>query len=73
MKYLSEYRDPAMARGLVQRILDTATKRWAIGVRSRSLEGFVARADFAPATGDAAGKGHDHVGQRVDRFDRAAC
>ncbi|MDH3205141.1 MAG: hydrogenase formation protein HypD [Gemmatimonadota bacterium] len=30
MKYLSEYRDPAMARGLVQRILDTATKRWTL-------------------------------------------
>jgi hydrogenase expression/formation protein HypD len=30
MKYLSEYRDPEMARGLVKRILDTATQRWTL-------------------------------------------
>ncbi len=28
MKYLSEYRDPAIARALVDRILHTATRRW---------------------------------------------
>ena len=30
MKYLSEYRDPEMARGLVKRILGTATRRWTL-------------------------------------------
>jgi hydrogenase expression/formation protein HypD len=30
VKYLSEYRDPDMARGLVKRILDTATRRWTL-------------------------------------------
>jgi len=30
MKYLSEYRDPEMARGLVERINRTATKRWTL-------------------------------------------
>jgi hydrogenase expression/formation protein HypD len=30
MRYLSEYRDPQMARALVQRILDAATRRWTL-------------------------------------------
>jgi hydrogenase expression/formation protein HypD len=30
MKYLNEYRDPALARGLVGQILDTATRRWVL-------------------------------------------
>ncbi len=30
MRYLSEYRDPEMARALVGRILDTATRRWTL-------------------------------------------
>ncbi|MDH5589304.1 MAG: hydrogenase formation protein HypD [Gemmatimonadota bacterium] len=30
MKYLSEYRDPALARTLVDRILRTSTKRWTL-------------------------------------------
>jgi hydrogenase expression/formation protein HypD len=30
MKYLSEYRDPDMARALVDRVLRTATKRWTL-------------------------------------------
>jgi len=30
VKYLSEYRDPEMARGLVKRILGTATRRWTL-------------------------------------------
>jgi hydrogenase expression/formation protein HypD len=30
MKYLNEYRDPALARTLVRQILDTATRRWVL-------------------------------------------
>lgn len=30
MKYLSEYRDPALARALIRSIRDTATRRWTI-------------------------------------------
>jgi hydrogenase expression/formation protein HypD len=30
MRYLSEYRDPQMARALVDRILDSATRRWTL-------------------------------------------
>lgn len=30
MRYLSEYRDPELARGLVRRILDTASRRWTL-------------------------------------------
>ena len=30
MKYLNEYRDPAVARGLVRAIPDTATRRWVL-------------------------------------------
>jgi hydrogenase expression/formation protein HypD len=30
MKYLSEYRDPAIARGLLQRIKETATRPWVL-------------------------------------------
>ena len=30
MRYLSEYRDPDMARALVDRILETATRRWTL-------------------------------------------
>ena len=30
MKYLNEYRDPTLARGLVRQILDTATRRWVL-------------------------------------------
>jgi len=30
MRYLNEYRDPALARGLVRDILDTATRRWVL-------------------------------------------
>ena len=30
MRYLSEYRDPEMARALVDRILETATRRWTL-------------------------------------------
>lgn len=30
MKYLSEYRDPAMARSLVRKIQETATRRWTL-------------------------------------------
>lgn len=30
MRYLNEYRDPAVARGLVREILDTATRRWVL-------------------------------------------
>jgi hydrogenase expression/formation protein HypD len=30
MRYLNEYRDPAVARGLVRQILDTATRRWVL-------------------------------------------
>jgi hydrogenase expression/formation protein HypD len=28
MRYLNEYRDPAVAKGLIRRIRDTATRRW---------------------------------------------
>lgn len=30
MRYLNEYRDPAVARALVRQILDTATRRWVL-------------------------------------------
>ena len=30
MRYLNEYRDPALARTLVRQILDTATRRWVL-------------------------------------------
>jgi hydrogenase expression/formation protein HypD len=30
MKYLSEYRDPSIARGLIQRIKETATRPWVL-------------------------------------------
>jgi hydrogenase expression/formation protein HypD len=30
MKYLEEYRDPALAKALIHRILDRATKRWTL-------------------------------------------
>jgi len=30
MKYLSEYRDPKVARGLISRIAETATRRWVL-------------------------------------------
>jgi len=30
MRYLNEYRDPALARSLVRQILDTATRRWVL-------------------------------------------
>ena len=30
MKYLNEYRDPALARALVRQILATATRRWVL-------------------------------------------
>lgn len=30
MRYLNEYRDPALARALVRQILDTATRRWVL-------------------------------------------
>ena len=30
MRYLNEYRDPAVARSLVRQILDTATRRWVL-------------------------------------------
>ena len=30
MKYLEEYRDPVLARALIQRILGTATRRWTL-------------------------------------------
>ena len=30
MKYLEEYRDPAIARGLVEEVLATATQRWTL-------------------------------------------
>jgi hydrogenase expression/formation protein HypD len=30
MKYLSEYRDPSVARGLIARILEQATRRWVL-------------------------------------------
>jgi hydrogenase expression/formation protein HypD len=30
MKYLEEYRDPAIARGLVEQVLTTATRRWTL-------------------------------------------
>ncbi|HQR18545.1 MAG TPA: hydrogenase formation protein HypD, partial [Gemmatimonadales bacterium] len=30
MRYLNEYRDPAVARALIRQILDTATRRWVL-------------------------------------------
>ena len=30
MKYLTEYRDPSVARGLISRIRELATRRWVL-------------------------------------------
>ena len=30
MKYLSEYRDPSVGRGLIKRIRELATRRWVL-------------------------------------------
>ncbi len=30
MKYLAEYRDPAVAQGLIQKIRHTASRRWTL-------------------------------------------